>query len=529
MTGDLTLPRATGAAREDLATRAERDPQRPRFHFVSPAGWLNDPNGLSHWKGVYHLFYQYNPYGPVHHRIHWGHATSTDLVTWTDEPVALVPSEGPDVDGCWSGVLVDDGGVPTLVYSGRHGERELPCVATGSPDLRSWEKHPGNPVVAAPPEGVEVTAFRDHCVWREGGTWRQLVGSGVRGVGGAAFLYESADLRSWRYVGPLLTGDAGRGGPGDLDWTGTMWECVDLFRLPAPADPAHAADGTPAGSATAEGTDVLVFSAWDEGVTHHPLYWTGRYAGDTFTPTALHRLDYGQRYFYAPQSTRDAHGRRVMFGWLQEGRGEAATAEAGWCGVMSLPRLVTMGTDGRLAQRPVPEVDRLRREHAAAGPLTLGGGEHAPLDDVRGDQLDLVTTLRLEPGATARLTVRATPDGAERTVVEIERRADGTPGADGGTLRLRREHSSLDPTVDTDPRHGPVPIGADGVVELRVLVDHSALEIFAGGRALAARVYPTRADALGVGLTATGTLRVERFDAWRMADVWTGAPRPLWP
>ncbi|MEV4426867.1 glycoside hydrolase family 32 protein [Streptomyces sp. NPDC049602] len=501
MTHDLIAAPAAHPG-EGLAERAVRDPHRPRFHFTSPGGWLNDPNGLSHWDGVYHLFYQYNPLAPAHHRIHWGHATSTDLVTWTDEPVALVPgTTGPDRDGCWSGVLVDDGGVPTLVYSGRHGERELPCVATGSPDLRHWTKDPGNPVIAAPPAGFDVTAYRDHCVWKEGAVWRQLVGSGIRGEGGTAFLYESEDLRDWRYVGPLLTGDASRGSAAEPDWTGTMWECVDLFRV--------------------DGTDVLAFSAWDEGATHHPLYWTGRYEDDRFTPSALHRLDYGRNYFYAPQSTRDAHGRRIMFGWLQEGRGEEATARAGWSGVMSLPRLVTLGPDGALAQTPVPELERLRRDHVTLGPFE---GD-ADLDAIRGDQLDLEATLRLAPGATVRLGVRETPDGTERTVVELTRDASGT----SGTLRLHREASSLDPDVDTAPRHGALPLGRDGTVELRVLVDHSALEVFANGRALAARVYPTRPDeATGVSLTTTGRATVTRLDAWHMAPIET-APRPLWP
>ncbi|WP_309116559.1 glycoside hydrolase family 32 protein [Saccharothrix sp.] len=505
MTHDLTLP---AAAAEGLAERAHRDPHRPRFHFTSPGGWLNDPNGLTHRNGVYHLFYQYNPLAPVHHRIHWGHATSTDLVHWTDEPIALVPgADGPDRDGCWSGVLVDDGGVPTIVYSGRHGGRELPCVARGSADLRHWTKDRANPVIAAPPEGVDITAFRDHCVWREGsgdGTvWRHLVGSGVRGVGGTAFLYESDDLNSWRYVGPLLTGDASRN-RGELDWTGTMWECVDLFGL--------------------DGTDVLVFSAWDEGTTHHPLYWTGRYKGDAFTPTALHRLDYGGRYFYAPQSTCDEHGRRIMFGWLQEGRTDEANTEAGWCGVMSLPRVVTLGGDGCLEQAPAPELAVLRRNRVqvAAGPLT---DPYTPLHSVRGDQLDIETTLRLAPGATARLVVRETPDGAERTVVEVGRAHDGA-----GTLRLHRDTSSLDPTVDTEPRYGELPLDADGRVDLRVLVDHSALEVFANGRPLTARIYPTRPEAaVGVGIGADGDATLERFDAWQMASAFTDGPRPLWP
>jgi len=65
---------------DDLGERAWKDVHRPRFHFVAPGGWLNDPNGVSQWKGVYHLFFQYNPTPPIHHRIHWGHATSHDLV-----------------------------------------------------------------------------------------------------------------------------------------------------------------------------------------------------------------------------------------------------------------------------------------------------------------------------------------------------------------------------------------------------------------------------------------------------------------
>jgi len=495
-----------------LAERAERDPHRPRFHFVAPGGWLNDPNGLTHRDDVYHLFYQYNPHAPVHERIHWGHATSRDLVTWVDEPVALAPGAGPDRDGCWSGVLVDDHGVPTIIYSGRHDGRELPCLATGSPDLRTWQPHPGNPVIDAPPDGLDLTGFRDHRVWRENGVWRQLVGAGIRGAGGNALLYESRDLRSWRYVGPLLSGDAGQGRAGDVDWPGTMWECVDLFRV--------GRSGAPGSE-----TDVLMFSAWDKGQTHHTLYWTGRYEGDTFAPGQLHRLDYGQRYFYAPQSFEDAGGRRIMFGWLQEGRSNEATIAAGWSGAMSLPRVVALGEDGQLVQAPAPEVAKLRHDHVEVAPFELGN-EPVHLDGVTGDQLDLELRVRLDAGSAIQLSVRAKPDRREQTVIEVERsRRD----AAAGVLRLHRSRSSLDPAVDTDPRSGPIRVADNGRVDLRVLVDHSALEIFANGRPLAARIYPTQLEAQGVSVLAPrGRVDVERIDAWQMAGIWDGT-RPLWP
>ena len=83
------------------------DSQRPQYHFLPPANWMNDPNGLIQWKGQYHLFYQYNPYSPVHSHIHWGHAVSPDLVHWTDLPVALTPSPGGfDADGVGFAVAV---------------------------------------------------------------------------------------------------------------------------------------------------------------------------------------------------------------------------------------------------------------------------------------------------------------------------------------------------------------------------------------------------------------------------------------
>ena len=365
-----------------------------RGSFRSPAGWLNDPNGVSQWNGTYHLFYQYNPEGAFHHRIQWGHATSTDLVHWTDQPVALEPSGGPDADGCWSGVLVNDGGTPTLVYSGRLGEKELPCVAVGSADLLSWSKIPQNPVIAAPPAGVEITAYRDHCVWREGSIWRQLVGSGIRGRGGTAFLYESRDLRSWEYVGPLFIGDASQGDPADTDWTGTMWECVDLFR----------AGGGSLGTVrtSADAPDVLVFSAWDDGDTRHPLYWTGRYSENSFEPdraaSARLRRTVLLRAAVLPGSVRPTH-----HVWLASGRPQQCRNGGGRVvGVMSLPASPPWPMTGPSVFAPVPEIAKLRRDHVGLPEQELVPGAPVP-SGVSGNQLDLELDVQLEPGAVLRL------------------------------------------------------------------------------------------------------------------------------
>ncbi len=510
---------SSASAPRSLTELAERDGQRPRFHVVAPAGWLNDPNGLGQVDGRYHVFYQYNPHGAVHDRIHWGHASSDDLVTWTDEPVALVPSEdGPDRDGCWSGVLVDDGGTPTLIYSGHRDGRELPCVAVGSPDLRTWQPDAANPVISAPPEDLHVTGFRDHCVWREGGMWRQLVGSGVAGGGGAALLYESRDLRSWSYLGPLVAGAAPSVEPSDPLWTGTMWECVDLFRL--------------RGVAGAR-ADVLLFSACGDGELHHALAWTGTYAADGFVPERLHRLDLGGRDFYAPQSVRDEQGRRLVIGWLQEARPSEVSVANGWAGALSLPREVTIGPSGSLFQAPVTEVASLRGDPVGVPAQSLEPGDVVRL--LSGDQLDLELAVRLERGARIDLVLRATPDGEEHTVLHLLRPPSGHAEIH---VVLDRSRSSLQPGTDTTERSGVVAVDEDGIVAVRVLVDHSVIEAFVAGVPLTARVYPTRVDALGVSLerpwtddSAAGTasrVMVDRAVAWPMRDAWRGA-RNLWP
>jgi beta-fructofuranosidase len=390
----------------------------------------------------------------------------------------------------------------------RAGDQQRPCIAVGDADLRSWKKYAGNPVIAEPPAGLDLVAYRDHSVWREGDVWSQLVGSGIRGQGGTALRYTSTDLREWTYEGPILVGDASVTEP---VYTGTMWECVDLIR---------GLGSSPGKQSPLADKQVLVISAWDEGSTNHSAYYTGHYADGRFTPEYLGLLDYGLNFFYAPQSFRDESGRQVMYGWLQEGRPDAVRAH-GWSGVMSLPRRLELADDGSLVQAPVDEVASLRGEHVSVPAAELQPGQAITLDQVHGDELDVEATLVLSDDAQVELTIRRTPDDAEQTVVVLDRAA--------GELRLDRTNSSLGADLDVRDLHGPLPIGPDGVVELRVVIDHSALEIFANGRALTARVYPTRADATGVRIGASNApASLTRLDAWTMTGIWDG-PRPARP
>lgn len=468
------------------------DPLRPRYHFLPPANWLNDPNGLIHWQGVYHLFYQHYPYAPVHRDIHWGHAMSSDLVHWTHLPIALTPTPGgPDADGCWSGCAVDDNGVPTLIYSGQaahNGRFQLPCLATGDADLLSWTKAPENPLMAAPPPDLDLLEFRDHCVWREDGTWYQLIGSGIRHVGGAALLFRSNDLRHWEYLHPLAVGDSSRMEP---LWTGTVWECPDFF----PLDDRH----------------VLVISAWNERKTFYPVYMIGSYASHRFTAEREGLVDLGSS-FYAPQSMVDARGRRIMFGWLREGRSLEAQRAAGWSGVMSLPRIVSITPNGDLAMQPAPELERLRRGHQRRSDVAVSPASTRLLDGISGAHLEIVAEWRPGDASVVGLKVRCSPDGAEATVIGYNVQEQ--------RLFIDRRRSSLSPEATADVQGGYLAVGER--LTLHVFLDGSVVEVFANGQAcLAERIYPTRPDSLGIELFADGgTATVERLDVWDVASIW---------
>ena len=476
------------------------DPYRPEYHFLPPANWMNDPNGVIQWEGQYHLFYQYNPNGPFWGTIHWGHAVSADLVHWTDLPIALAPTPGgPDEGGCWSGCAVDDGGIPTLIYTGVYPQR--PCVATSDDDLLTWEKYAGNPVIAEPPEGLDVVGFRDHSVWREADVWYQVIGSGIKDVGGAALLYRSPDLIHWEYLHPLLVGDKG---PDDPVWTRTMWECPDFFSV--------------------GDKYVLVISALGTKGNQDPytLYFVGTYADHTFVPEVVRRLDFGDALFYAPQTFLDARGRRIMWGWVREGRSDESQRAAGWAGTMSLPRILSLRSDGLLGVEPAPELEMLRGEHRRFADVAVMPTSAVPLDGVRGDCLEIIA--EFEPGGAEEfgLTVCRAPDGVEETRILYD--------SVGGRLIVDRERSSLSPDVDSGVHEGPLDLYPGEPLSLHVFLDRSVIEVYANGRAcLTSRVYPSRPDSLGLALFARGgTAHLTSLDIWQLTSIWPPtALRPL--
>ncbi len=346
-------PRGLGA-QASLERGLADDPMRPQFHLLPARNWMNDPNGPIYFNGKYHMFFQYNPLAATWGDMSWNHAMSSDMLHWQHMPVALTPTpDGPDSYGCFSGSAIAVGERVYVVYTGtkestpelatiRDGEnkiQESQCLAySDDPRLVTWTKLP-KPIVPRPPEGLQITGFRDPSAWKLGDWYYMTIGSGIAGVGGCVLLYCSKDLRSWEYLRELTSGEWNGTKTANPCDDGEMWECPEFFAL--------------------DGGHVLIYS------TLGKVFWqSGELDATTmkFTAKKTGLLDLDA--FYAPKTQLDARGRRILWGWIPERRSEAAMREAGWSGMMSLPRVMKLDADGTLRIQILPETSALRR-----GPL----------------------------------------------------------------------------------------------------------------------------------------------------------------
>ena len=327
-----------------------QDPMRPQFHLLPASNWMNDPNGPIYFNGRYHMFCQYNPHAAVWGDMSWYHSISPDMIHWTHLPIAFTPTPGgPDAYGCFSGSAISVGNRVYVVYTGtvestpekatiRDGQnkiQESQCLAwSDDPELIHWTKDP-TPIVPLPPPGMKITGFRDPSAWKQGDCYYMTIGSGIAKVGGCVLLYRSKDMKNWEYMHPIATGAwSGKQTANPCD-DGEMWECPELFAL--------------------DGAHVLIYS------TEGKVFWqSGKLDSKTmlFHPTKTGLLDLGA--FYAPKTQLDAHGRRILWGWIPERRPDAELIAAGWAGIMSLPRILHLDQDGTLQMQILPALATLR-------------------------------------------------------------------------------------------------------------------------------------------------------------------------
>lgn len=310
---------------------------RPRFHFTATSGWINDPHGITFRDNGYDVFYQYVPDSTVWRPdCRWGHARGADLLSLQELPIAIAPGDGDD--GIWTGCLVvdDDGRASVLYTATRVPDFGIGRIRSATPTDHRWTAWEKGPVVADAPEGLDLIAYRDPFVRREGDRWRMFVGAAGRDGTAMALTYVSDDAaRTWQYDGVALSRSTTETDP---VWTGTLWECPQVFPL--------------------GDRYVMVSSIWDDDRLHYAAYALGSYEDGRFHAETWGRLTHGPSY-YAPSLFFDSEQRPCLSFWM---RGIADPA-AGWAGTHSVPHLLALAGD-RLVATPHPDIERYHQESA---------------------------------------------------------------------------------------------------------------------------------------------------------------------
>lgn len=302
-----------------------------KIHFKAPNCWINDPNGFIWYKGRYHLFYQCFPYSAHWGRMHWGHAVSKDLVNWEEKGIALFPSKTDDRSGCFSGSAIEYKDKMYIYYTGVNYTEEDPenincCIndtftaaqlMITSEDGMKFDNITDKKTVIPPIEDKKIgdkNRTRDPKVWRGKDAWYMVLGSTVDKNGRLLF-YKSSDLKTWQYLNYC-----------EKDGFGWMWECPDFFEIDGKGVTIFSPMGFFDDGNGYDSVAVCMLSSFDENT------------GKMELSENYQLFDYGID-LYAPQSTTDEDGNRVVIAWAR--MPEAIITEKGeWCGMMCIPRIV---------------------------------------------------------------------------------------------------------------------------------------------------------------------------------------------
>lgn len=434
-----------------LYDRIQTSPYRQLYHVQPITGLSSDPNGFALHKGVWHLCYQWCPWGAVHGLKYWYHVTSRDLVHWENAGIGLAPDCYWDNRGTHSGSAIAEGDDLVFFYTGNHRDEDwtrtpYTCAAVLGADGRP-KKLP-EPLFG--PRGDHSEHQRDpKVVWNaEKQKYYIFLGAQTLDLRGCVLVYESKRLLSgWTFAGELKV-------PG-YEAFGGMWECPYIVNI--------------------SGHDVLIFSPQYTKLpgrgesTNHNVYLIGRMDYDTltFTPEGdYHHLDYGFD-FYAAQGAANIGDpdKAILIAWIGLPDNHYPTEEEDWEGSLSLPRELRV-RNGRLIQTPIAALEELRG------------------DEVSGSLLPEACEIEITP-----------PDGDFELALLC--RADGTGG-----LRLRYDAAARRCTVDRtgmDKRFNEkvgevldMPLEAP-LKKLRAFVDRSSVELFAndGEATFTTHLYPT--------------------------------------
>ncbi len=464
----------------------------PRFHLAPQSGWMNDPNGLIYFKGLYHAFYQHHPFDENWGPMHWGHVVSDDLVTWKRLPIALAPGDAFDKSGCFSGSAIDKNGELCLVYTGHiwlqgQGNDEhicqTQCLAT-SKDGIHFEKHG---TILTPEDGI--MHFRDPKVWQQAGQWWMVVGQRDNNDVGQILLYRSHDFKKWQFDHVVVS---------HIDPNVYMLECPDFF---------------PLGDKW-----ILMFSPQGmkaKGYQYRNRFQSGYIVGDwqpgkTFSIVKpFQEMDFGHD-FYAPQSFVAKDGRRIIFAWMDMWESMMPSKQDKWMGAFTLPRELVLDRNNNVRNRPIKELEALREKPKNLSEITLNN--ELKNTDIESISCEINVDIDLTQSNAERfgLQLAATPDGKQATLLYVDLQSN--------RIVLDRSLSGL-----ALKGYRSVRLPKTKKLNLHIYVDASSVEVFVNGDlySLSSRIYPKLPAKRIVNLFAeNGQAKIIKLDSWQLKSIY---------
>lgn len=461
---------------DKLIDKVDSSPWRQGYHIQPVTGYMASPAAFFSYEGKYHLFYNWHPTGSCNGINYWYHVTSTDLVTFENRGVKLRPDDLFDHQGLTSGsALLFDHSL-YVFYTGffkKTEENIIPVQLAAQLNKNDkLIKHP-LPLIETVPGNVKSVAHP--FVFKNGAEYYMLLGSETReGYGGIA-VYKTVDNMNFNYLGLLET---------ELDTFGDVWNHPSLFQL----------DGYDVLTFCLEGVDKFGFNFWN---VHQAGFVIGEFDSEDLIMNhgTFFEFDYGFD-FYAPMTTVDFEGRRVMIGLLGMHETSYPTDQYGWAHCLSIPRVLSI-ENYKLKQRPHPNLKYLRESTLSAE----GYFQHYPkrMKDFYGDKYEFNVNF-IDYDAT-EIYIKLRVSKREETVIIYN-----------------TEHNEV--TLDTT-FSGDMPGGVDGterklklqrnLEQLRIFMDVSSIEVFIndGDRVMSARIFPSE-EAIGVELsTEIGECHVE--------------------
>lgn len=364
------------------STKWFQEPFRPQFHFTPEKMWMNDPNGMIYHKGTYHLFYQYYPDDIVWGPMHWGHATSTDLLHWKHKKIALYPDK---LGLIFSGSVVIDkentSGLgtkenPPMVAIFTYHNMEIEKagkINTQSQGLaysldqgETWKKYDKNPIIS----NTTLKDFRDpKAFWNsETQTWNMTLVAGDH-----AQFYTSKNLINWQLEGMFGKNIGAHGG---------VWECPDVFKLKVE---------------NSNEEKWVLFISINPGA---PLggsgtqYFVGDYDGKNFKTSQknVQWIDYGMDNYAGVTYNNAPDNKRIFIGWMSNWLYARNTPTQNWRSAMTLPRelsLCKINNQYVLKSKPVAQIKDILENEFASNLLVLNASEKAVFEYKNLNQSDI--------------------------------------------------------------------------------------------------------------------------------------------